>query len=206
MPFLLNGVDVEDLRVNGTQVDRAYLNGVEVYQRIGIGTILPDGGIVFGQEGGDWLVVAPASQHAQRSWNNGTTTFLTTPLANVSGSSPSANTPDDPNSSEYNTSMLVGFSTSTGHEHRAATYCRSIGYDLPNTKDLQLIYNNRSLINAADSTGNLPTAAFAWSSTEFRYANAWFLNFTNGIWYNNINSAYFKNRILWVIPFKRIPI
>lgn len=206
MPFLLNGVDVKDLRVNGTQVDRAYLNGVEVYKRISIGTILPDGGIVFGQEGGDWLVVAPASQRQMKKWGLHT---IDTSLPNWATGSGTTTTPNDPNSSEYNTDVLTSpayNSINDGYGNTgapAAEYCRSLGYDLPNSHDLQLIYNNRSQINAADSSGNLPTL-YVWSSTEFTSFLAWYLNFGNGRWEGIFDRS--KNYSTWVVPFKRIPV
>lgn len=200
MPFLLNGVTVEDLRVNGTQVDHAYLNGVEVYQRIGVGTTLPDGGIVFGQEGGDWLVVAPASQRQVATWGlYGTDTTL----PNLGSGAP----PNDPNSSEYNTDVLTSSTYNSINDGKgnigspAADYCRSLGYDLPNAKDLQLIYNNRAQIDAADSTGNLPTSG-VWSSTENSYIFACLMNLSKGSWLYNAP----KNIPYWVVPFRRIPV
>lgn len=202
MPFLLNGVGIGDLRVNGTQVDRAYLNGVEVYTRIQIGDILPDGGIVFGQEGGDWLVVAPASQRRIMRWG---LINLDTSLPNVGSGSP----PNDPNSSKYNTDVLTSPTyssvTSGGSLQErvtgapAAEHCRSIGYDLPNAKDLQLIYNNRTQIDALDSSGDLPAGTYIWSSSESGSSNAWRL-YGTATWQKA--DKYGGN---WVIPFKRIP-
>jgi hypothetical protein len=163
-----------------------------------IGSILPDGGIVFGEDNGDWLVVAPASLHAQKEWGlYGTDTSL----PNI-GSSPETS---DPNSSEYNTDVLTSPTYNSINDGQgnigatAAEYCRSLGYDLPNAKDLQLIYNNRAQINAADSTGNLPTAC-VWSSTEGNSLSAWLLYFGNGNW-----GASYKYCSGWVVPFKRIP-
>jgi hypothetical protein len=166
----------------------AYI-GFKTETLIGVGTTLPDGGIVFGQEGGDWLVVAPASQHQTKAWGlYGTDTSL----PNVGSGAP----PNDPNSSEYNTDVLVNnYNGAT-----AAEYCRSLGYDLPNAKDLQLIYNNRTQINAADATGNLPTS-YVWSSTESNSYSAWYLAFGNGNWYSSS-----KGNSYWVVPFRRIPV
>lgn len=190
MPFLLNGVDVEDLRVNGVQVDSAYLNGVEVYQRIGIGTVLSDGGIVFGQEIGDWLVVAPASLRTSKVWKK---RYKDTVLRNYTTISEALL---DVGSSEANTNSLIKYYS----DAEAAEYCRAFGYDLPSAGDLALIYNNRSVINAVDSTGNLPTSD-VWSSTEYNFYQAWIMNFGNGNW-STIN----KPNSRWVVPFKRIPV
>jgi hypothetical protein len=181
-----------------------------------IGSTLPDGGIIFGQDGGDWLVVAPARLRTIRSWGlYGTDTSL----PNASGTNGSPTTPTDPNSSEYNTSVLVSpnyNSINDGYGNigcPAAEYCRSIGYDLPNASDLQLIYNNRTQIDALDTTGGATlsaigsgtapgsAAAYVWSSSEYNSAYAWSLYFSYGYWgYNGKGSSR------WVVPFRRIPV
>jgi hypothetical protein len=180
----------------------AYI-GFKTETLIGVGTTLPDGGIVFGQEGGDWLVVAPASQRTTKMWGlYGTDTSL----PNWTTGSGTTTTPTDPNSSEYNTDVLTSPTYNSINDGQgsigspAAEYCRSLGYDLPNAKDLQLIYNNRAQIDAADGTGNLPTT-YVWSSTEYNSYNAWTLGFGNGNWRNN--RKYVSN---WVVPFRRIPV
>jgi hypothetical protein len=170
---------------------------------IRIGTILPDGGIVFGEDNGDWLVVAPASLRQPKTWG----LYLTdTSLPNASGTNGSPTTPTDPNSSEYNTDVLTSPTYNSINDSYgnigspAAEYCRSLGYDLPNASDLQIIYNNRTQIDALDSSGSLPTA-IVWSSSEYNSYSAWVLNFSGGNWYYaNKTSSY------WVIPFKRITV
>jgi hypothetical protein len=205
MPFLLNGVDVKDLRVNGTQVDRAYLNGVEVYERIGVGTILEDGGIIFAQEGGDWLVVAPASLRQTKAWG---LRGIDTSLPNWTYGNNTTITPTDPNSSKYNTDVLTSSTyklINDGYGNLgspAAEYCRSVGYDLPNARDLGLISNNRSQIEALDTTGNLPASGNVWASTEYDSESAWVHHFGDGKWYR----YYGRSGSAMVIPFKRIPV
>jgi hypothetical protein len=184
---------------------------------MGIGTVLPDGGIVFGQEGGDWLVVAPASQRTTKMWGlYGTDTSL----PNWTSGSGTTTTPTDPNSSEYNTDVLTSPTYNSINDGQgsigspAAEYCRSLGYDLPNARDLQLIYNNRAQIDAADSSGGGATlsaiqsgtapgssTAYVWSSTENNSGYAWVLAFGNGNWYNSTKSDSY-----WVVPFRRIPV
>jgi hypothetical protein len=169
------------------------------------GTVLDDGGIIFAQDGNDWLVVAPASLRALRTWNDGSTSWVDTPLPNYT-----SNPEQDVNDGTYNTDVLVNVT----QEQKAATYCRSIGYDLPNAAELRLIYNNRAQIDAADTSGGGATlsaiqsgtapgstTAYVWSSTEYNSFVAWALYFGNGNWYASI-----KHNSVWVVPFRRIPV
>jgi hypothetical protein len=185
--------------------------------KLEIGSVLPDGGIIFGQDGGDWLVVAPASQRTTKMWGlYGTDTSL----PNWTSGSGTTTTPTDPNSSEYNTDVLTSPTYNSINDGQgnigatAAEYCRSLGYDLPNAKDLQLIYNNRTQIDAADTSGGGATLSAiqsgtapgssttgVWSSSECNAYVAWVLVFSNGNWYN-----HYKYYSHWVVPFKRIHI
>jgi hypothetical protein len=181
-----------------------------------IGTILPDGGVVFGEDNGDWLVVAPASLRTTKDWGlYGTDTSL----PNWTSGSGTTTTPTDPNSSEYNTDVLTSPTYNSINDGQgnvgatAAEYCRSLGYDLPNASDLQLIYNNRTQIDALDTSGGATLSAISsgtapgsttssvWSSSEYSSYNAWSLLFSYGYW-NCTNKLGSR----WVIPFKRIHI
>jgi len=76
--------------------------------------------------------------------------------------------------------------------HEGATYCQSIGYELPNKETVEILYDNRN------EAHGLPTG-YVWSSTEYNSDRAWNLYFSTGNWYYGI-----KSLSLWVVPFRRI--
>lgn len=167
-----------------------------------------EGDVVVGQVDGDWLLVAPASLRVLRTWNDGSSSYVDTPLPNDPN--------PDPNTCTHNTNVLVGLS----QDHRAAQYARSIGYDLPNRQALQMIYDNRAAIDAADESisggtvqpslaniaantardgANTRSTAVVWSSTEDSSTSARYLYFFSGSW-----SYGHKNYESWVVPVRRI--
>jgi hypothetical protein len=190
--------------------------GTKAMSGLKVGSVLEDGGVVFGEDGGDWLVVAPASKRIIKPWGLYATD---TSLPNTSGSVGSPTKPNDMNSSKYNTSTLTSNEYSATIDAfgnvgcPAAEYCRTLGYDLPNASDLQLIYDNRVAIDATDTTegptlsviefGNMPEygTTRVWTSSEYNSYSAWMLYFSNGNWYYS-----YKHSICWVVPFKRIHI
>lgn len=171
----------------------------------GIGTVLPDGGIVFAQQGGDWLVCAPATMRAVRKWG----------LYNTDTVLPNNPSPD-PNTGRYNTDILTSSQYSSindGHGSigaPAAEYARSQGYDLPNREELAAVWNNRALIDAADVSGGSATLATigadssvsnAWTSTEQSTVAAFCQAFGQfGTQAEN------KSSERWVVSIRRIPI
>jgi hypothetical protein len=90
-------------------------------------------------------------------------------------------------------------------------YCKSIGYDLPNAKDLQLIYTSRPHIDAVDASGGATLSAIqsgtapgstttnVCSSPEYDSVSAWCLHFDHGNWYYNL-----KFNSNWVVPFRKV--
>ena len=158
---------------------------------------LIDGDIVY-QISGDYVwLVAPATRRSSMEWGlYGTDTAL----PNISSGS-------DPNSGEYNTDLLV---TNHGSSATAANWCKNHSsgteYFLPNKEELLQIYNLRSTIDAADSSGSTNTLLYfatsgyyGWSSTENSFNNAWLLYFGNG---SVSNIA--KNTNVFVVPVRKL--
>lgn len=159
---------------------------------IDIGVVI-DGDIVYGQMGGDWLLAAPATFRAQRTWGSrGEDTSL-------------PNNPNpDPNTGEYNTDVLVARGAG---KHPAAELCRAEGYDLPNREELLLLVDNRAMIDAADTSGGSNTLAsmgseLAWSSTEGSPDFARVVRVSDGHESDGSKSAVAG----WVVPVRRIPV
>jgi hypothetical protein len=172
-----------------------------------------DGDIVVGEINGFWILAAPATKRAIRSWGlYGTDTTL----PNITSSS----TPD-PNSGEYNTGVLTSATYANVNDGYgsigapAAKYCRlelDKPYDLPNKEELNFLYQNRAAIDAADTSGGAVTLAKieagaaqgsasnrVWSSTELDGGIAWFHRFSDGS-----RSANAKYPEYWVVPVRRI--
>lgn len=178
-------------------------------QQMRIGDVLTDGGIVFAQQGGDWLVAAPATVRDTRMWGlSGTDTIL-------------SNAIPDPNTGKYNTDVLTSSQYNSINDGEgsigspAAEYARSNGYDLPNRQETQLVHDNRAAIDAADTSGGGVTLAaieagnapggstrYVWSSTEASSANANALDLRNNSWGFGLSKDY----TAWVVPVKRIPV
>lgn len=206
MTLKLNGVEIDDLRVNGVKADKGYLNGREVYSRMGPGAVI-DGDIVFGKIGGYWYLAAPATKRKPKKWA-ANDTF---PNGVHYGTDP------DPHSGEYNTTVLVNAANRyTAHSYPAAEYCRSLGseYSLPNREELEILIANKGIIDAADVSGGANTIlAIAsgdggassntkvWSSTNSTSNLAYFRD-ADSSWDSRIG----KQQSLWVIPVRRIRI
>ena len=178
----------------------------------GEGAVMPDGGIMFAQDSGDWLVCAPATMRAIRKWG----------LYSTDTSLP--NDPDpDPNTGEYNTDVLTSATYNSINDGQgsigspAADYSRSVGdgsYSLPNRQELDLIYQKRAIIDAADTSGGAVTLAAigagsapgnttpnVWSSTEYSANNARFQTFSSGASHTNVKTLEY-----WVVPVRRISV
>lgn len=214
MPLRLNGVEIDDLSVNGVQVERAYLNGTEVYSSINIGDVLSDGGIIYGKDGGDWLACAPASKryYEYTKWG----------LYDVRPASLSSSDPDSYTGRENTNFLISNYRTFTDiagtYGVPAARKARQAGavYDLPNIQELRALYQNRSLIDANDSSGGAYTLSYianfsnpgwptvssnVYSSTIKDRADARGIRFNGG---SNIDIQ--KDRHAWVIPVRRFRI
>lgn len=164
-----------------------------------------DGDIVVGQlPNGDYLLVAPAIKRAKKRWGLYNTD---TTLPNITA----AATPD-PNTGKYNTDVLVSATYANVNDGQgsvgspAAKWCRDQGYDLPNKEELNLIYQNRAAIDAADTSGGAATLAYiaanevyAWSSSECYHYYSWYQHFFAGNQYASTKSSEF-----WVLPARRL--
>jgi hypothetical protein len=161
---------------------------------------LPDGSIVFAliEEGSYyWLACAPATKRGtDTAWQE---TLVDTPLPNVTSG-------NDPNSGFYNSSVLDGYGSSATANYIA----RSIGgsqYFLPNKQELSLLWQNKTIIDANDTSGGLKKLNYislqpintSWSSTEYDQTNAWQSTPTGSL------SSVPKSSYKWIIPCTRIP-
>ncbi|MFI8748779.1 hypothetical protein ACIGG6_02065 [Vreelandella lionensis] len=170
-----------------------------------------DGDIIVGRHQGDWILVAPATKRALRKWG----------LYRINLPLP-LNPVPDPNTGAYNTDVLTSPAYNSVSDgigsvgSPAADYCRDMGYDLPNREVLDMIYQNRAIIDSSETTTggkkladivNGGTAAsngygYVWSSTLGHVTNnAMAHKFTDG----NLLSS-FRGDPLWVVPVKRISI
>lgn len=175
---------------------------------IGPGTVI-NGDIVVGELNGYWILAAPATKRALRRWGLYDTD---TTLPNIT----STGTPD-PNSGTYNTDVLTSATYANINDGYgsigapAAKFCRDQGYDLPNKEELNLIYQNRAAIDAADTSGGTATLAaiaastggtsWVWSSTENSSRNAWIQRVSDGYQGGNV-----KVDSGWVVPLRRISV
>ena len=163
-----------------------------------------DGDIVVGQlADGSWLLVAPAIKRAKKRWGlYGTDTTL----PNI-GSAAQA----DPNTGKYNTDVLVSATYANVNDGQgsigapAAKWCRDQGYDLPNKEELNLIYQNRAAIDAADTSGGAEklsitgaNAPRVWSSSENGGSAAWVHYFADGA-----TGATSKSNEYLAVPVRR---
>lgn len=136
------------------------------------GEVLANGYIVAGQmPNGDWIAVAPASQRAFRFW-------ISSGDNNSNSTLPLFADGQDTNTGKHNTDELVALS----QPHEAALYARSQGGDLPSRPELEVIYQNRNIIDAADGSAAGSSYSFASlseslsmasSSTRFSSTNPW---------------------------------
>jgi len=99
-----------------------------------------------------------------------------------------------------NSIILDGYPTSA----EANNYCRSIGYYFPSKNELLLIYMQRTLIDALDTSGGANTltalnASRIWSSSESTSSSANTLTFSNRAFSTRNKSEY-----NYVIPIRRI--
>ena len=153
---------------------------------------------------GDWLLVAPAMKRAMRRWGLYDTDTV---LPNITSAATV-----DPNTGTYNTDVLTGATYSSVNDGQnsvgapAAKWCRDQGYDLPNKEELNLIYQNRAAIDAADKSGGAATLAYiaahaiswVWTSTEYDSGYSWHQRFSDG------GKAYNgKLYELWGVPARR---
>ena len=174
---------------------------------IGIGDVLPDGGIVACQHDGYWLVAAPATDRGADIKHGlyGTDTTLT----NITDSA----TPD-PQDGKLNTDVLTSATYSTIDDGEgsvgcpAAEFCRDLGDDwfLPNKDELSAMQAASATIDAADTSGGAHTFAaigtgYMWSSTERNSAYSWSVRASDG--YVSGSARLVGS---WVVPVRRISI
>lgn len=167
---------------------------------IDIGSVI-DGDIVYGQMGGDWLLAAPAEKRSQQRWG----------LYGIDTSLPNIWFGSDPNTGKYNTDVLTGSEYNSVVDNQgfigcpAAEYCRSLGYDLPNHYELNMLFLQREVVDDVDATDGMRFSGLTAevlssserSSTEVRVVS--FLNGTQG----SANKNSFGR---WVTPIKRVPV
>lgn len=168
---------------------------------IEVGVVL-DGDIVYAKLGEDWLLAAPATKRERRRWGLRGTDVTELP------NDPSP----DPNTGTYNTDVLTSAAYSSVVDDYsivgapAATFCRDMGYDLPNREELNLMYQNQGMIDSADTSGGSNTLASfgsvnVYSSTEYSNRNVLYQRFSDGV-----QSNVGKNVDSWVAPVRRIPV
>ena len=149
------------------------------------------GGIVFwvdetGQHG---LVAAKEDQSTGVRWYAGT-------YGNTQAKG------DGPFSGEANTSIIIAAQVAIGDDGStyAARICNELqvteggktygDWYLPSKEELNLMYQNKATIDATAGVngGSGFASAFYWSSTEYKYFDAWNQSFGNGYQSNNVKS------------------
>jgi len=152
-----------------------------------IGDIADDGYMAFAQQGDQMLLAPPQSENVNRDWGSYGTTRGTT------------STTDGYN----NTNTLQAFGSSAHPAaHHVWNHSRTpsgfggggTGSYLPAEDELQLIYNNRVMLDQDHTSAT-------WSSTESGSNNARGLNFGNGSLY-----SYGKGSSRLVIPLRRVTV
>lgn len=130
-----------------------------------VGTTCFDGTIFAGlSPDGNVPMFTTPSDEGLFSWNNGTTYWEDTTMANCSGSSPGAEASCVEGSA--NTALLSGLSD-TASPYRAASHCRGLttgghkDWYLPAQDELNVLYVNRHAI------GGTGPEAWYWSSSEY---------------------------------------
>ena len=180
------------------------------YKAIAPGAVLANGDIVVSLlSGSTWLVVAPAT----RRTNNTKWGLYGTDVAGLTNIA-AAGTPD-PNTGNSNTGILNSATYRNVNDGQgsigspAAKYCAESHaqvYDLPNKEELKLIYQNKAMIDAADTSGGTNTlsyigAGYVWSSTEYNAGHAWRQRMSDG------NQNYdTKTNDNWVVPIRRFTV
>lgn len=122
-----------------------------------------DGAIYAGELGGIRIYAAPQDETGTFEWGSG---YNDDADSNTDGLT--------------NTNNLVA----DGHSHPAAAICRNehgADWYLPAIDELDVLYNNRSAIDA-NADGSFNTGTAYWSSTEYS-------NFTTGSWAQNFGGG-----------------
>jgi hypothetical protein len=166
-----------------------------------VGTVCADGTVYAGLSpdgnvpmyvtrcdlGQSWNGTSCTGTRTTPTWNDGTSNWLDTPLANCSastGTSPPVGTGTCiTGRSNSNYLLTADSATTTGgvDPHNAAIACENLVEDghsdwyLPGLNELYLLYVGRASISGLDTSGN-----WYWSSSEYHLGNAWLVRFIDG--------------------------
>lgn len=144
------------------------------------GDVCADGSVYAGlsPDGNVPMYTTPADA-GQYSWNNGTTNWIDTAMANNSYTT-----------GEANTTLLVGLSDAAS-PYAAAVYCDGLSahgqtdWYLPARDELNVLYTNRAAIGGFNTSGSFPAGSY-WSSSESNIVAAWFQGFSDGYQDSNV--------------------
>jgi len=175
---------------------------------IRIGTRLSDGSIIFAKMGDHWIACAPATMRTQSSWG----------LCGIGTGLPNVTSGNDPNTGFSNSSVLYEY----GSLAEANQWCMDKGgYFLPNKEELLILYQNRDLIDANDTSGGTytlnyiatngvgpnGTSPYCWSSTEYDSYDTWVVYMGHGYMGNGVSYTNGKSDPhLWVCPCTMIKV
>jgi hypothetical protein len=190
----ISGIAINTQAIQDTAAQiRADIPSVKTYS---VGDFV-QGGIVFwldetGQHG---LVCAKADQSAGVRWYAGTI-----------GNTPAKG--DGPFAGEANTSIIIAAQVAIGDDRNtyAARICNELqiteggktygDWYLPSTGELNLMFQNKSTINATAKAngGSYFSSGWYWSSNESSFYNAWKYLFGSGTQYADMKSAVCRVR------------
>ena len=153
-----------------------------------IGDTCDDGSIYAGlsPDGDVPMYTTAADAPSLYSWNDGTTNYQDTAMANCTDASPG--TAATCQTGEANTAFLVGATGEPDYPFAAAAYCEGLsahGYSdwyLPAQDELNVLYTNKNtgaLNGTFDESGDFP-AGWYWSSSENATSFARFQRFSDG--------------------------
>ncbi len=153
-----------------------------------IGETCDDGSIYAGlsPDGNVAMYTTPADAASTYTWNDGTSNYTDTSMANCTDTSPG--TAVTCQTGEANTAFLVGATGEPDYPFAAAEYCDGLsahGYDdwyLPAQDELNVLYTNKNtgdLNGTFDESGSYPTGWY-WSSSEFQSDQARYQYFDTG--------------------------
>jgi len=152
---------------------------------ISVSPALVDGGFYVGDLGGYRIICAPIEGQTTADWG---------PYTDVPGA-------DSPTDGYQNTLDLIAYT----QDHPAANFCSNLtigGFSdwyLPSKDELNLLYQNRSALEAAGAGAF--DDSYYWSSTEYSTFYAWHQSFYSGYQFN-----YYKDSTYCVRAVRRLPL
>lgn len=151
-------------------------------------SLIEGGGFYVGDLNGYRIICAPIEGQTTAMWK----TSLTSTVGADSLTDGYQNTTD--------------MTASGASDHPAANFCRNLiiggftDWYLPSKNELNLLYQNKSALEAAGA-GAFSSRDYYWSSSEYSTKHAWFQYF-----YNGTQTNFYKDHADYVRAIRRVPI